>query len=302
MQRPDNNSRLYDLVAGVFLGLTVLSVVYTILLASNPSSRLNPFPGQANLTPVALLGPTDTPTPDPRLTLPPTWTPSNSPSPPDTSTPTRTPTITPTLTPTTTRAPTMTFTPVATLPPGWAEVVVSDARFAIGLTSTWVAFTMSDRDPASTLAQIGQEDPTLGASLEVGLGDVILDNVSLIAFDAATATDAFVVNLNVSTASGSDGDDIDAILENRTRLYEESAFYELLATDNTHVDFHPARRIRYTSQFQGAEESMTVYHLEVIVDAPRDAILLFVFSTSEERRNVYEALVDRIVTTIRFTR
>ena len=52
------------------------------------------------------------------------------------------------------------------------------------------------------------------------------------------------------------------------------------------------------------EGSISIYHLEIIAQNRRaeDPIMIFTFSTSESRRNIYEGLYDRIASTIRYTR
>jgi hypothetical protein len=132
---------------------------------------------------------------------------------------------------------------------------------------------------------------------------VVIDNLVVIAFDTATSNDPYVVNLNVAYANTAEGDTIKAIRDLHLALYGSSEFYELLADDSTTVDFQPALRIRYTTPFEGAEGRTTVYHLEVISEGrlSDDPILVITLSTSRERRNIYEALLDRIVSTIRFT-
>jgi len=293
---------MLSLVAMGLGGLALIVAIFTTLALANPTAvsgvlaSFRPTPTLFVLNPSA--------TADPREPLPPTWTPTNTAPAPATLTPSSTPTHTLTPTPTTTRIPSLTFTPIATVPAGWYELLVPDARLAIQLTSTWSALSLTDRDPGAALAEINQRDPVLAASLRDGLGQVVLDNLILIAFDTATSGDSYVINLNAAYTNPAEGTTIDEVRDLRLQVYNSSEFYELLATDSTTIDGQPAHRIRYTTTFVGEEGRATIYHLEVISEGrlSRDPLLLFTLSTSEKRRNIYEALLDRIVSTIRFTR
>jgi hypothetical protein len=295
-----------SLAAMALGGVALIVAVLTAIAIANPDAAagwlaaLGPTPTLFVLNPSA--------TPDPRGTLPPTWTPTNSPRPPASAIPSRTPTQTLTPTATTTRVPTLTFTPVNTVPAGWYEFLVPDAELAIQFANTWSGLILTDRDPGAALAEINQRDPGLAASVRDGLGQVVLDNLILIAFDTVTANDLYVVNLNIAYADPAEGTTIDEVRDLRLQVYDNSEFYEVIGADSTTVDSQPAHRIRYTTTFagevEGEEETTTIYHLEVISEGrlSRDPLLLITLSTSEERRNVYEALLDRIVATLRFTR
>lgn len=243
-------------------------------------------------------------TPDPRGTLPGTWTPTRRPPPLPTATASCTPTPTATPPPSVTPVPTLTLTPPATPPPGWFEVEVKAALFAIQVTSTWLPVPLTDRDASTALAEIAQRDPVQASSLRDGLGQAVLDYLILVAFDTATVNDLYVNNLSVAYANPAEGDSVDAIRDRHLEIYEENEFYEVLASDSTRIDGRPAQRIRYTTQYAVEDGTITVYHLEVITEGRRseDPILIFTFSTSEGRRNIYEALFDRMASTIRFTR
>lgn len=288
--------------AAVLSVVAILVALFTTLMVSNPDLAQNmlafgPSPTLFVLNPSVTL--------DPRGTLPPTWTPSVTAPPPDTATPSSTPTITPTPTATTTPVPTLTFTPPATVPVGWYEFFARDAKIAMQMPGTWTALTLLGRDPATALAEITQNDPVLLASIRDGLGQTVLDDMILIAFDTATSADPYIVNLSMAYANSVEGATIDEIRDAHLALYENSEFYEVIGSDTAQVDFRDANRIRYTTTFtDDAVKETTIYHLEVIAHQRRssDPLLVATFSTSQERRNVYEALLDRIVGTIRFTR
>ncbi len=302
--RLERRTRTLTIVAGILAVLAVAAASLTTLALANPERARALLASQPTPTLFLLNLPESTSTTDPRGTLPPSWTPSSTPLPPPTLTPSNTPTRTPTPTRTTTPVPTLTFTPPATVADGWYEIAVQEARLAFQLTSTWSALTLLGRDPGAALAEVGQRDPALAQSLRDGLGQAVLENLILVAFDTATATDFYIVNLTMAYASPASGSTIDAVRDLHLQIYESSDFYEVLATDSTRVDFQPAYRIRYTSPFESEAGATTVYHLEVISEQRRsqEPLLLITLSTSQERRNIYEALLDRIVSTIRFTR
>lgn len=247
------------------------------------------------------------PTPTPIPPLPPTWTATRTPPPGPSPTASRTPTPTPTPAPSATPIPTLTFTPPATPPAGWVEIEFRAARFALQLPNTWLSTPLLGRDPAVALAELTQLDPRRGESLQDGLGLAVLDDLIMVGIDTATSTDPYVNNMHAATANPAHGATIDDILAVHLAAFgdEDSDYYEVIATDSTTVDGQPAHRIRYTTRFETAEgDRITVYHLEVIAEGrrERDPILIFTFSTSQGRRNIYESLYDRIVTTIRYLR
>ncbi len=200
--------------------------------------------------------------------------------------------------------PTLTFTPLATLEPGWFEIEVPEARFALRLTNNWLPILLTDRDPGDALAEISRQDPIRAASIRDGLGQAVLDDLVLIAFDTASTTEPYVINLTVAYASPAEGESIDEVRDRHIALYEASDFYEFLAGDSVMVDGRLAHRLRYTTEFAGETERITVYHLEVIAKGHRRyaPILLFTLSAGKGQRNIYESLFDRIVATIRYTR
>jgi hypothetical protein len=173
------------------------------------------------------------------------------------------------------------------------------------MPSTWTALTLLGRDPGTALAEITQNDPILLNSIRDGLGQIVLDDLILIAFDTATSADPYIVNLNMAYVNPAEGATIDQVRNAHLALYENNDFYEVIGSDSTQIDFRDAHRIRYTTSFTDAgEEETTIYHLEIISHQRRstDPLLIMTLSTSQERRNVYEALLDRIAGTIRFTR
>ncbi len=286
------------IVTVVLVGVAALMVALGVFAVTNPETawRLLSLP-----TPTLfVLNPSNTP--DLRLTLPATWTPTRGPLLP-TAMPSRTPTPIPSPTPSLTLAPTLTFTPPATVPPGWFEFEVAEARFAISMNGTWLPVPLLDRDAGTALAEITRGDSLRAAALRDGLGQALLDDLIMVAFDTATSGDPYVVNMSIAYASLAEGDTIDEIRDRHLQVYEESDFYGMLAADDTQIDSRPAHRIRYTTRFETGEEVITIYHLEVITRRRRHdgPILVFTFSTSEKRRNIYEGLFDRIVNTIRFT-
>lgn len=112
MYAPDHD-RMYTVGAIVVAAVTVLLLAYYVIVFANPTSSLNPFPPDVEVTAVAA----EIATP----TLPPTWTPTatTTVTPTRTVTPSPTPTNTPTSTPTATPEPgTETSTPLPTEPPG----------------------------------------------------------------------------------------------------------------------------------------------------------------------------------------
>jgi hypothetical protein len=298
------SSRRFSIVmvlAIVFVAFAIIAAVFTGIAIYNPRAAdlifgVEPTPTLFVLNPTA--------TEDRRSTIPPTWTATITGLPPDTPTPSATATITRTPTATMTRVPTLTFTPINTLPAGWQEFPIRDAKLAIQFPSTWTSITFLGRDPESTLHDITQDDAVLADSLVDGIGLAVLDNLIMIAFDTATSGDPYVNNLSIAYATPADGATIDAIRDTHLALYESSEFYEVLATDSTTIDGKPAHRIRYSTEYDGAGGTTTVYHLEVISHQrlSREPLLVITVTTSEERRNIYEALIDRIVATIRFTR
>lgn len=290
-----------QLVIGLIAGLVLVSV----LIAVGARLALN-NPGLAE----RFLGIKPTPTlivfdatsiPDRRATFPPTWTPSQMPSPLPTATANATPTETATPTITTTPVPSPTGTPQPTIPPGWYRVEVEEASFTVNLPTTWSTVFLTNKDPDSLLGSFADQNILLGASMQHGVKYIDRDRLIMIAFDTATNEDddLYVVNLNVAAAEGGT---IEAIRDNHLQRYDDDPEIDLNADDRTKVDFQNAHRIRYATTFESDKGSTTVYHLEVITETRRGPILIFTLSTSEERRNVYEALLDRIVATIQFVR
>lgn len=304
--RPPRQASALTLLA-VVLGVVAMAVALaTLFIVANPDAAFDLLDPQPTST-LFLGNVTLTATPDLRETLPPTWTPSRTPRPGASPTPSRTPTRTPSPTATTTRIPTRTFTPIATLPPGWYEFAAREAKLAFHAPSTWSGLTLADREAGAVLAEMAERDPVLAASLRDGLANVVFDNLIVLAFDTATSSDPYVVNLNIAYANTIEGDTIDEIRDAHLALYGSSEFYELLADDSTTVDWQPAHRIRYRTVFPTGsddEEEVTVYHLEVIAEGRLSTgpLIVMTLSTSQERRNIYEALLDTIVSTVRYTR
>jgi hypothetical protein len=86
---------LFNFLAVIFLGLSIVTLGWVVEIALNPYGRLNPFPPSTPVAAVALPG--ETPTPDLGTHTPsPTWTAT----PADTETPTPLPTVTPAASPT----------------------------------------------------------------------------------------------------------------------------------------------------------------------------------------------------------
>jgi hypothetical protein len=300
-QRSSRQYPAMTVLAIVLVAFAIIVAVFTGVAIYNPRATDLIFGAPPTPT-LFVLNPTATE--DRRGTLPATWTATVTGLPGDTPTPSATATITRTPTATMTRIPTLTFTPINTLPAGWEEFPVRDAKLAIQFPSTWTSFIFLGRDPATTLRDITQDDAVLADSLVDGLGLAVLDNLIMIAFDTATSGDPYVNNLSIAYTSPADGTTIDDIRATHLAVYEGSDFYELLATDSTTIDGRPAHRIRYSTEYTGSGGTTTVYHLEVITEQrlKRDPLLVITVTTSEERRNIYEALIDRIVGTIRFTR
>lgn len=128
--RPRRGYACADMLAAIFLLLTVMVILLTILLISNPQSSLNPFPPPtfAPVLVIATDAPTNTPTLTP-TTIPPTAT---------VPTPTRTPTPTITLTPTAT----ITNTPVVggIAPLNGTDVAVPTSRAGFQYTVKKISF------------------------------------------------------------------------------------------------------------------------------------------------------------------
>lgn len=240
---------------------------------------------------------------DPRETIPPTFTPSSTTRPPNTATPSATPTVTATATVTTTRIPTLTFTPIHTIPVGWIEYQAKDAKIAMQFTATWTAVSLVGRDASDTLTQLTADDPVLAASLLDGLGTAVIDDMVMLAFDTATSSDPYVTNMTVAYASS--GATVDSVYQTHLGVYQNNDFYSVISVDETRVDGQYAQRIRYTSRYVTSDGSeILIYHQEVIAEQrrKRDPIFIFTLSTSEFRRNIYEALLDKIVMSIRYLR
>jgi len=290
------------LLAIVLGSFAIIIAVFTALAVAYPDKAAELLHGPAPTPTLFVLNPS--PTLDPRGTLPATWTPSVTPTEGNSPTPSDTPTRTPTSTQTTTPIPTLTYTPVHTAPAGWYEYKPKNAKFAVQFTSTWTGVSLLGRDPSTALAEITQPDPVLADSLRDGLGLAVLNDLIMVAFDTATSGDPYVINMVISYANPAEGETIDEVRDTHLAIYENSEFYEVIGKDSTILDFRPAHRIRYTTEFNGAGGTTTVYHLEVITQQRRreDPLLIITLSTSKERRNIYEALLDEIVATIRWIR
>jgi hypothetical protein len=294
-----------QLVIGLIIGLVLVAVLVAVgvrFALNNPESAQHVLGIQPTATLIVFDA---TSTPDRRATFPPTWTPSQTPSALPTATANATPTTTATPTITTTPVPSPTKTPRPTIPPGWTAVTVEEAGCSINLPNTWSTVFLTNKDPDSLLDSFTAQDVLLGASMAHGAKQINdLDRLFMIAFDTATneEADLYVVNLNVAAANPADGETIDAIRDSHLQRYDSDPAIDLSANDHTRIDYRDVHRIRYANTFESDKGSTTVYHLEVIAEPRRGPILIITLSTSEERRNVYEALLDRIVTTIQFMR
>jgi hypothetical protein len=303
-QQAQRSSRRFSavmLLAIVLVSFAIIAAVFTGVAIYNPRAADLIFGAPPTPT-LFVLNPSATV--DTRGTMPPTWTATITGPPGSTPTASATSTLTPTPTGTATRAPTLTFTPINTLPAGWDEFPIEAAKLAIQFPSTWTSIIFLGRDPAATLRDITQDDPILAESLRDGLGLAVLDDLIMMAFDTATSSDPYVNNISIAYVNPADGTTIDEVRDTHLAVYETGEFYEVLATDSTTVDGKPAHRIRYRTEYSGTGGTTIVYHLEVISQQRRtqDPLLVITLTTSAARRNIYEALLDRIVTTIRFTR
>lgn len=155
--RPLWGTRLFNFLAVVFLGLSVVSLGWIVNTALNPSSRLNPFPPPMRTTAVALM--TSTPTPEPHASAPaPSWTAT----PADTDTPTPQPTITPSISPGS--LPSVTSTPSPTRSAFTYTAVITYQVHPVQLCD-WMGV-------AGTVTNL-QGQPALGAFVHIwGLGNV----------------------------------------------------------------------------------------------------------------------------------
>lgn len=292
-------------VMAIALGsLTALVILFGVVTIADPILARSILSFRPTPT-LFIMNPSDTP--DPRPTMPSSWTPPPTPRPSATATLTRTPTQPPLPSATITPVPSPTYTPLPTIYPGWTEFVIKEARFAFQLPNTWSAVMLARRDANAAVDDITQNNPTLGASIRHGWGAVEPQNIILIAFDTVTIEDPYVVNLSVAAIKpveeGTEIDTIDTLLERRLEVYDGDEGYELLATDGTTLDFRRAHRIRYKTSFESEVGRVTVYHLEVISETRRaDHILILTLSTSGKRRNIYEGLLDQIVATVRYLR
>jgi hypothetical protein len=296
---------VYSAAFGLFM-LSVLALGVALLTLLSPSgvAGLNWPPARPTLVSVGgaladlLATPTRTPGPPP---LPPTWTPSPALTPP-TVTPSRTPTITNTPSPSPTPIPTITPTPLPTMRPGWHEYTSPKGGFTFQLPATWVSLGLSGRDVGATLAQIRAQDALLADGIAHGLGNAVLDNVYFIAFDSATQLDTFATSINVWEATQAEGQNADEVALHRWGEYHSSEFYTLEAAEKITVDWIEADHLYFTSTFTDLDVEIVVYQQEVIVGNRRGEVLIFTFSTSQERLETYAPLFERVIETIRLPR
>lgn len=292
------------LVIGLIIGLVLVAVLFAVgvrLALNNPGLAERVLGIEPSPTLIVFDA---TSTPDQRGTFPPTWTPSQMPSPLPTATANATPTKTARPPITTTPVPTLTRTPQPTVAPGWYRVEVEEGGFSLNLPNTWSTVFLTNKDADSLLRSFTDQDVLLGASMQHGVKRIDLNRLIMLAFDTATNEDddLYVINLNVAAADETEGETVEAVWDNHLQQYDADPEIDLNADDRTKIDFQDAHRIRYATTFETDKGSTTVYHLEVITETRRGPILIFTLSTSEERRNVYEALLDRIVSTIQFRR
>jgi hypothetical protein len=115
MRRPSSGSVwLYNIITLVMLGVSGAVTIAALMIASDPSTPINPFPPRVGPLPTVYMIPSSTPT-IPRPTLPPTWTATLTGTPAASATLSPTPTIT--YTPTATPLPTPTYTPTPSFTP-----------------------------------------------------------------------------------------------------------------------------------------------------------------------------------------
>jgi hypothetical protein len=305
-RRKHINVRTIYLAAFGLFALSVLALGVALLALLGPSGAAGPnwLPARPTLVSVGgaladlLATPTHTPGPPP---LPPTWTPSPVFTPP-TVTPSRTPTTTHTPLPSSTPIPTITPTPLPTIRPGWREYTSPNGGFTLQLPVTWVSLGLSGRDVGATLAQIRAQDALLADGIAHGLGNAVLDKVRFIAFDSATQLDTFATSINVWEATQAEGQNADEVALHRWGEYRSSQFYTLEVAEKITVDWIEADRLHFTSTFTDLDVEITVYQQEVIVENRRGEVLIFTFSTSQERLETYAPLFERIIETIRLPR
>lgn len=183
------------------------------------------------------------------------------------------------------------------------------------LPNTWVTFDLTERDPVATLAQMTLENPELSASILNGLGPAKPGTLSLLAFDAASVDAPYIVNLNVSAADPADGQTVEGVASVRQTLYESDPSYTLLASAPISVDGQSAAQILYTSGFETEveregeegesvieEETLTIYHQDIVVQRPDGVVLTFTFSTDVDRQEIYDEIINRVIASIRLLR
>jgi hypothetical protein len=107
---------LYNIITLVMLGVSGAVTIAMLMIASDPSTPVNPFPPRIGPLPTVYRIPSSTPT-IPRPTLPPTWTATLTGTPAASATLSPTPTITYTPTDTATPLPTPTYTPTPSFTP-----------------------------------------------------------------------------------------------------------------------------------------------------------------------------------------
>jgi hypothetical protein len=224
--------------------------------------------------------------------LPSSWTPDPTFIPLDTSTPVVG------ITPTITRTPFAPPTPAS----AWREYTVPQDSYTLRLPPTWLSLPLENQDAYAVVAQIGQDNPALAASLHHGVPVEMLNAASFIAFDSAgTVSDAtFVSTLRVSRAATGD---YRQEATQRTDVLEADPAFGLEAGWPVSVGFEARRGwlVRYSSAYPPDAPTVITFHTQIYVENGQGQVVVFTFSTEAALRDGYELLFDLVMDGVHFT-
>lgn len=152
------------------------------------------------------------------------------------------------------------------------------------------------------VAQLGQDDAALAASLRHGLPDEMLQTVQFIAFDSAAALrdSAFVSTMRVGKNAS---DTIDDSVARREASLEADPSMTLEADWPMSVGFEARSGwlVRYTSVYPPDAPIVTTSHTQVFADNGRGEVVVFTFSTEGALADGYERLFELVLDGVHFS-
>ena len=200
-----------------------------------------------------------------------------------------------------TPAPTPTATiAAAPLPTDWQHIQLRELSLA--LPPEWVLTAAEDLDVSDAVTEMAAQNPELQALLDQGRTALGAGQVQLIAFDVAPERidpSGFPTNLRVGQQSFAEAVSLAAVSDANEQELRTTAGFSAVERAAVMLGEHPATRLRSTLQINNSVGDPMQLMLEQYLVPRGQELFIVTLTTPAGREQIYRAIFDQILATIR---